>query len=51
MNSNISILFADDDANDRFMLKEAFEENRIANKLVFAENGDDLLKLLGTVSI
>lgn len=28
------------------MLKEAFEENGIANKLVFAENGDDLLKLL-----
>jgi CheY-like chemotaxis protein len=46
MNVNLSILIADDDADDRFMLKEAFEENGITNKLVFAEDGDELIKML-----
>ena len=46
MNVNLTILIADDDADDRFMLKEAFEENGIANKLVFAEDGDALIKML-----
>lgn len=46
MNANLSILIADDDADDRFMLKEAFENIGITNQLVFAENGDELMKFL-----
>ena len=42
----ISILVADDDPDDRMMIEEAFAENRIANKLVFVEDGEQLLAYL-----
>jgi two-component system response regulator len=37
---------ADDDADDRKMTKEAFEESRLANDLRFVEDGDELLDYL-----
>ncbi len=43
---SITILMADDDAEDRLMTKEAFEENRLANDLRFVENGVELMDYL-----
>ena len=37
---------ADDDEDDRLMAKEAFEEARLANKLRFVEDGEELLDYL-----
>jgi len=42
----ITILMADDDADDRLMAKEAFEESRLANDLHFVEDGVELLDYL-----
>jgi CheY-like chemotaxis protein len=42
----ITILMADDDADDRLMAKEAFEESRIVNDLRFVEDGVELLDYL-----
>jgi CheY-like chemotaxis protein len=42
----ITILIADDDAEDRMMIKEAFEENRLANELKFVEDGEELMSYL-----
>lgn len=42
----ITILMADDDADDRLMTQEAFEESRLANDLRFVEDGVELLDYL-----
>ena len=42
----ITILMADDDADDRRLTKEALEESRLANDLRFVENGEELLSYL-----
>jgi CheY-like chemotaxis protein len=42
----ITILYADDDAEDRMLVKEAWEENRMANELHFVEDGEELLDYL-----
>jgi CheY-like chemotaxis protein len=42
----IFILIAEDDADDRFLLQSAFEENGFKDKLHFVENGVDLLDFL-----
>jgi CheY-like chemotaxis protein len=42
----ISILVADDDSDDRMLLKEAFEENKIINAIDFVEDGEQLLAYL-----
>lgn len=42
----ITILMADDDADDRLMTREAFEESRVANDLRFVENGVELMDYL-----
>jgi CheY-like chemotaxis protein len=42
----ISILVADDDADDRLLIKEAFEENRVTNDLNFVEDGEQLMAYL-----
>ncbi|UYQ92700.1 response regulator [Chitinophaga horti] len=41
-----SILIADDDADDREMLKAAFEESEVKQPLCFVENGEELLLFL-----
>jgi CheY-like chemotaxis protein len=42
----ITILMADDDADDRQLTKEAFEEARLGNDLRFVEDGVELLDYL-----
>jgi len=42
----LTILVADDDADDREMIKEAFEENRLANELKFVCDGEELMDYL-----
>lgn len=42
----ITILVADDDADDRLMIKDALRENRLANDLRFVEDGEALLDYL-----
>ncbi|MGV3639292.1 MAG: response regulator [Adhaeribacter sp.] len=43
---SIIILIADDDAEDRMLLKEALEENRLKNTMQFVENGEELMDYL-----
>jgi two-component system response regulator len=42
----ITILMADDDADDRLLTKEAFEESHLSNDLRFVEDGVELLDYL-----
>jgi CheY-like chemotaxis protein len=42
----ITILVADDDPDDRMMIEEAFEENRVANTVEFVEDGEELMAYL-----
>jgi CheY-like chemotaxis protein len=42
----ILILVADDDAEDRMLIKEALEESRLKNKMEFVENGEELIDYL-----
>ena len=48
MNNNkaIVILIADDDAEDRMLVKEALEDSRLKNNIHFVENGEELLDYL-----
>lgn len=41
-----TILIADDDADDRMMIKEAIEENKFSHSLHFVEDGEELLDYL-----
>jgi CheY-like chemotaxis protein len=42
----ITILYADDDPEDRMLIKEAWQENRLANELHFVEDGEELINYL-----
>lgn len=42
----ITILLADDDADDRMLAREALDESRLANDLRFVEDGEQLLDYL-----
>ena len=42
----IIILVADDDADDRLMIKDALHENRLANDLRFVNDGEELMDYL-----
>jgi CheY-like chemotaxis protein len=46
LGSPITILMADDDADDRMLTKEALEESRVRNNLYFVEDGEELLDYL-----
>lgn len=43
---SITILLADDDADDRMMAREALEESRLTNALVTVDDGEELLEYL-----
>lgn len=43
---DIYILIAEDDADDRFLLQAAFEENGFNDKLYFVENGVEVIEYL-----
>ena len=42
----ITILLADDDADDRMLARDALAESRVANDLRFVEDGEELLEYL-----
>jgi CheY-like chemotaxis protein len=42
----ITILCADDDAEDRMLLQDAWQESRLCNNLHFVEDGEELLEYL-----
>lgn len=42
----IMILMAEDDADDRLLVKDALEESRVLNELRFVEDGEELLEYL-----
>jgi CheY-like chemotaxis protein len=42
----IFILIAEDDADDRFLLQAAFEENGFSDRLQFVENGVEVIEYL-----
>lgn len=44
--AEIFILIAEDDADDRFLLQAAFEENGFTDKLHFVNNGVELMEFL-----
>jgi len=46
----VFILIAEDDADDRFLLKAAFEENGFKDKLHFVENGVEVLDYLNNIN-
>jgi len=41
--STRQILMADDDADDRFLVQAAFEDNSIPNPVIFFEDGEELI--------
>lgn len=42
----IIILIAEDDAEDRMLVKEALDESRLMNNIQFVENGEELMDYL-----
>jgi CheY-like chemotaxis protein len=42
----ITILMADDDADDRMLAREAMEESRLGNSFRFVEDGEELMEYL-----
>jgi len=46
MTKPITILVADDDADDRMLIKDAFEEAKLNNEIHFVEDGEQLLSYL-----
>lgn len=42
----IHILVADDDADDRLMIKDAFQESKLTNVIHFVHDGEDLMDYL-----
>lgn len=46
INNPMTILIADDDSDDREMIKEAFQENRLLNDLRFVGDGVELMSYL-----
>lgn len=46
INNKITILMADDDADDQILLQEALKENNIPNTVHFVENGEELIDFL-----
>jgi CheY-like chemotaxis protein len=43
---NVFILIAEDDADDRFLLQAAFQENGFSDRLHFVDNGVELMDYL-----
>jgi two-component system response regulator len=43
------ILIAEDDADDRFLLQTVFDEKGYTDKIVFVENGVELLEYLNNI--
>jgi CheY-like chemotaxis protein len=48
-NKSIVILIADDDEEDRMLIKDALSENKVANDIFFVEDGEQLMEYLKSV--
>lgn len=46
LNQPVRIVVADDDADDRMMIKDAFEESKLGNPVDFVEDGVQLMEYL-----
>ena len=46
----LTILMADDDADDRLLTQEALEEARLVNYLHFVEDGEQLMEICSFAS-
>ncbi len=46
---DVFILIAEDDADDRFLLQAAFQENGFTDRLHFVDNGVELMEYLSSV--
>lgn len=46
---DVFILIAEDDADDRFLLQAAFEENGFTDRLQFVDNGVELMEYLSSL--
>ncbi len=44
--ASLTIAIADDDADDRMLVEDAFGESRLANPRVYVEDGEQLLEFL-----
>lgn len=42
----VTIIVAEDDVDDRFLIEDAFRENAVKHNLQFVEDGEELLELL-----
>lgn len=42
----VNILMADDDADDRMLMKEALDENNLLSQIHFVDNGEELMQYL-----
>ena len=49
MKPKVSILLADDDKEDRFIINDAFETNGLSDAIDFVEDGEQVLKYLEEV--
>ncbi|MDJ1485265.1 response regulator [Cytophagaceae bacterium YF14B1] len=45
-NKSVTILIADDDEEDRMLLKDAFEESHLLNEIYFVDDGEELTDYL-----
>ncbi|MDZ7261448.1 MAG: response regulator, partial [candidate division KSB1 bacterium] len=46
LKESITILMAEDDPEDRLLVKDAWEESRVLNELRFVEDGEELMDYL-----
>lgn len=46
---NVYILVAEDDADDRFLLQSAFDENSFTETLLFVDNGIEVMNKLNSI--
>ena len=44
--ATLTIVIADDDADDRMLVEDAFAESRLANPRIYVEDGEELLQYL-----
>ena len=46
MDKAMTILVADDDVDDRLLIKDAFDDNKVPNPIAFVNDGEELMNYL-----